>query len=87
MNIHDAIAQQAAAKKALRSSAGKIGQAPTRKRAKTYTEKQHQAAIDAAVNEALEEAAQKVWAKLGVALAKRTEADLAMVHIRSLKRI
>lgn len=87
MSIQDAIAEQAAARKGLRASAGKIGQVPTRKRTKTYTEKQHQAAIDAAVNDALEEAAQKVWAKLGIALAKRTEADLAMVHIRSIKRI
>lgn len=86
MDIYAAMADQKAAKQGLKASLGKISQAAPRKRAKTYTEKQRQEAIDAAVNAALEEAARLVWTKVGIALGRRQEADWAMVHIKSLKR-
>lgn len=86
MDIYAAMADQKAAKKNLKTSLGKISQATPRKRAKTYTEKQHQEAVDAAVNAALEEAARLVWSKVGIALGRRKEADWAVVHIKSLMR-
>lgn len=86
MDIYAAMsADQKAAKQGLKA-ARQDRQAAPRKRAKTYTEKQHQAAIDAAVNAALEEAARLIWSKVGIALGRRQEADWAMVHIKSLRR-